>query len=233
MRRHIYKIFSSTISSNFRYQTFVPVFRYPGGKIVVLDDVLSSHEQKISPTTSLVWSSNGMEPLFSFKSDVLGFETEVCQGCRGYETYIKKQVKKQHIQKARADEETVAEEDQETPVPRAFFVKTFCTQFFFRNWGWHQQSPLLQVKETLCTKILFFQQLQGGHLWIQMSFCSARDTTEQFRDEILESLLSGLFFTRRTKILSRPNGFMLYDKLGVDFFTLPNCYIQLWKVGYD
>ena len=32
------------------------------------------------------------------------------------------------------------------------------------------------------------------------------------------------FFTRRMKLLSRPDGFMLYGKLGIDFFSLLNCY---------
>ena len=42
---------------------------------------------------------------------------------------------------------------------------------------------------------------------------------EEFPDEIMEAPLSEPFFTRRTKMLSRPDGFMLYDKLGVDFFS--------------
>ena len=31
--------------------------------------------------------------------------------------------------------------------------------------------------------------------------------------------LPGPFFTRRMKLLSKPDGFMLYDKSGVDFFS--------------
>ena len=42
---------------------------------------------------------------------------------------------------------------------------------------------------------------------------------EEFRDEIIETPLSESFFTRRMKMLSRPDGFMLYGKLGVDFFA--------------
>ena len=34
-------------------------------------------------------------------------------------------------------------------------------------------------------------------------------------------------FTRRMKLLSRPDGFMLYDKLGIDFFSTLNCSIQI------
>ena len=42
---------------------------------------------------------------------------------------------------------------------------------------------------------------------------------EEFPDEIMEALLSEHFSTRRMKMLNRPNGFMLYGKLRVDFFS--------------
>ena len=42
---------------------------------------------------------------------------------------------------------------------------------------------------------------------------------EEFSDETMEAALSEPFFTRRMKKLSRPNGFLLYGKLGVDFFS--------------
>ena len=41
------------MSSNFQYQHFVAVSGNLGGKVPVVDDVLSSHEQKIYPITSL------------------------------------------------------------------------------------------------------------------------------------------------------------------------------------
>ena len=55
---------------------------------------------------------------------------------------------------------------------------------------------------------------------------------EEFRDEIMEAPLSEPFFTRRMKLLSRPDGFMLYGKLGIDFFSTsellyPNMKIKL------
>ena len=53
------------MSSNFRYQPFVAVSGSLRGKIPVVDDVLSSHEQEIYPTTSL--DENCME--FEFQTD--------------------------------------------------------------------------------------------------------------------------------------------------------------------
>ena len=42
---------------------------------------------------------------------------------------------------------------------------------------------------------------------------------EELLDEILEAPLSEPFFTTRMKMLSRPDVFMLYGKLGVEFFS--------------
>ena len=42
-----------------------------------------------------------------------------------------------------------------------------------------------------------------------------------------ENLDEGPFFTRRRKLYSRPDGFMLYGKLGIDFSQIGNYYIQI------
>ena len=41
------------MSSNFRYQLFVAVFGNIGGKVCIVEDVLSSLEKEIYPTNSL------------------------------------------------------------------------------------------------------------------------------------------------------------------------------------
>ncbi len=58
---------------------------------------------------------------------------------------------------------------------------------------------------------------------------------EEFPDEIMEAPLSEPFFTRKRKMLSRPDGFMLYGKLGFDFFSTseflyPNMKIRLRRI---
>ena len=55
---------------------------------------------------------------------------------------------------------------------------------------------------------------------------------EDFPDEIMEAPLFEPFFTRRLKMVSRSDGFMLYGKLGVNFFSTsewlyPNMKIRL------
>ena len=53
------------MSSNFRYQFFVAVSGDLGRKVPLVDDVLSSHEQEICPTTSI--DENCIE--FEFRTD--------------------------------------------------------------------------------------------------------------------------------------------------------------------
>ena len=51
-KKQFYKHFSTIMSSNFRYHTFVEVSGNLRGKVPVVEDVLLSHEKEISPTTS-------------------------------------------------------------------------------------------------------------------------------------------------------------------------------------
>ena len=121
------------MSSNFRYQTFVVVSGNLGGKVPVVDDVLSSHEQEISPTTSL--DENCIE--FEFQTDrnyyvdlrqkYLAFKLKLVRG-RGYETYNTKEVKKEHKEETKAEEEETAEE--EAPVPLVTHVNKILHSIF-------------------------------------------------------------------------------------------------------
>ena len=121
------------MSSNFRYQTFVTVSGNLGGKVPVVDDVLSSHEQKNDPTTSL--DENCIE--FEFQTDrnyyvdlrqtYLALKLKFVKGC-GYETYKTKEVKKEHQEEAKSEEEGTAEEDD--PVPLVTHVNNILHSIF-------------------------------------------------------------------------------------------------------
>ena len=56
---------------------------------------------------------------------------------------------------------------------------------------------------------------------------------EEFPDENMEASLSDSFFTRRMKMLSTPDGFIMYGKLGVDFFSTSELLYPKLKSGYD
>ena len=121
------------MSSNFRFQHFVAVSGNLRGKFLVVDDVLSSHEQEIYPTTSL--DENCIE--FEFQTDrnycvdlrqtYMAVTLKLVKG-RGYENYNTKEVKKEHKEEAKADEEETAEEDD--PVPFVTHVNNILHSIF-------------------------------------------------------------------------------------------------------
>ena len=103
-----------------------------GGKVRVVDVVLSSHEQEIYPTTSV--EMNCIE--FDFQTDLkyyvdlrqtnLALKLKLVRG-RCYETYKNKEVKKEHKEKAKTDEE---ETKEEAPVPLVTHVNNILHSIF-------------------------------------------------------------------------------------------------------
>ena len=131
--RHFYKHISLIMSSNFWYQPFVAVSANLGGKVPVVDDVLWSHEQGIYPTTSL--DENCIE--FAFQTDrnyyvdlrqtYLALKLKLVRD-RGYQTYNTNEVKKEHKEDVKAEEEETAEED--APVPLVTHVNNTLHSIF-------------------------------------------------------------------------------------------------------
>ena len=93
-----------------------------GGKVPVIDYVLSSHVQEIYPTTSL--NENCIEIEFQtdrnyyadLRQTYSALKLKLVRG-RGYRTHNSKKVKKEHTKETKADEEVTVEEEQEAPVP--------------------------------------------------------------------------------------------------------------------
>ena len=64
-----------------------------------------------------------------------------------------------------------------------------------------------------------------------MEFCNATGTImKTFLKEFMEAPVPEPFFARRMKMLSRPDGFMLYGKLGVDFFSTSEFFFPSMKI---
>ena len=94
-----------------------------GGKVPIVDDVLSSHEQGIYPTTSL--HENCVE--FEFQTDrnycvdlrqsFLALKLKFVKG-RGYDTYASKEKKKEHEDESVVFTETGDDDDEEEEVAR-------------------------------------------------------------------------------------------------------------------
>ena len=86
---------------NFRYQPFVAVSGNPGVNVPVVDDVLSSHEQEIYPTTSLDENSIAFEfqtdrnVYVDLRQTCLALKIKPTKG-RGFDTYKTTEKKKDH-----------------------------------------------------------------------------------------------------------------------------------------
>ena len=85
----------------FRYQPFVAVSGNLGGKVPIVDDVVSLHEQEFCPHISL--DENCIEFEFQtdrnsyvdFRQSFLALKLELVKG-RGYDTYESKEKEKEH-----------------------------------------------------------------------------------------------------------------------------------------
>ena len=126
-------------NNNFRYQPFVAVSGNLGGKVPIVDDVLSSHEQEqeIYPTTSL--DENCIE--FEFQTDrkyyldlrqpFLALKLKFVKG-RGYDTYESKEKKKEHKDESVVFTETGTDDsdDEGEEIPRVTYVNNIMRSIF-------------------------------------------------------------------------------------------------------
>ena len=193
-----------------------------GGKVPVTDDVLSSHEQEIYPTTSLDenWIKFEVQMDRTYYVDLrqtyLAWKLRLVRGC-GYETYNTKEVKKEHKEEVKAEEEETAEED--APVPLVTHVNNILhsifsnVEMYINNQQTYNSNGLYKHKSYNSNNFKGAISEYKGVL-----HCEGFDS-EEFPDEIIEAPLPEPFSTRRMKMLSRPEGFMLYGKLGNDFFS--------------
>ena len=122
-------------NNNFRYQPFVAVSGNLGGKVPIVDDVLSSHEHEMYPTTSL--DENCIE--FDIQTDrnyyvdlrqsFLALKLKFVKG-RGYDTYESKEGKKEHKDESVVFTEIGTDDDEEEEVARVTYVNNKMHSFF-------------------------------------------------------------------------------------------------------
>ena len=146
---------------------------------------------------------------------------------RGYEIYNTKELKNEHKDEAKAEEEETVEE---APVPLVTHVHKILQSIFsnvdvyINNQQIYNSDGLYAHKSYLSNNFKRSISEYKGVL-----HCEGYDY-EELPDEILETPLSEPFFTRRMKILSRPDGFIMYGKLRVDFFSTSELLYPIMKV---
>ena len=208
----------------------------PGKKVAVVDDMLSSHELEIYPTTSL--DEDSIE--FEFQADrnvcaVLrqsnfALKNKLVKG-RGFDTYKTTEKKKEH-KKGTAFTETVddvvefVEEDE--GVPHITHVNNILpsifsnAEWYITNHQIYKSKGLYVLKSHISNNFKSTFSNYNGVL-----HCEVYD----YYEEDPENLLEGPFLTRRVNWYSRPDGFMLYGKLDIDFLSTSDLLYPNMEVG--
>ena len=221
-------------NNNFRYQPFVAVSGNPGGRVPIVDNVLSSHQQEVYPTTSL--DENCIE--FEIQTDwnyyvdlrqsFLALKLKFVKG-RDYDTYESKEKKKEHKKESVVLTETG--DDEEEKIARVTYVNNIMHSIFSNVEVNINNQQIYNSNGLYAHKSYFSNNFKAAiSEYKGVLHCEGYDY-EQDPEDINKPLLDP-FFRRRMKLLSRPDGFMLYGKLGIDFFSTyelfcPNTKIRL------
>ena len=205
-------------------------------KVLVVDNVLSSHEQEYYPTMSL--AENSIE--FDLQTDrnvyvdlrqtYLALKTKPVKG-RGFDSY-KTTEKRKENQEVAVFAETIDDDveyiEEDEGVPHITNVNTFLHSV--------SSNTELYINKH---QIYSFNVLDAHKSHISNNF---KSTLSDYKgilncetcdyEEDPENLVGGPFFTRRMNMYSRPDGFMLYGKLGIEFVTTlellyPNMKIRI------
>ena len=224
-------------NNNFRYQPFVAVSGNLGGKVPIVDDMLSSHEQENYPTTSL--DEYCIE--FQFQTDgnyyvdlrqsFLALKLKFVKG-RGYDTYESKEKKKEHKDESVVFTETGTDDsDEEEEVARVTYINNIMHSIFSNVEVYINNQQIYNFNGLYAHKLYNSNNFKAAISdYKGVLHCEVYDYEQDPED--ISYPLPDPFFTRRMKLLSRPDGFMLYGKLGIDFFSTsellyPNMKIRL------
>ena len=147
---------------------------------------------------------------------------------RGYETYKTKEVKKEHKEQAKAEEEETGE--KEAPVALVTHVNNILHSIFSIVEVYINNQQVYNFNGLNAHKFYISNNFKGAiSEYKGVLYCEVYDF-EELPDEIIEAPMSEPFFTRRMKMLSRPDGFMLYSKLGVDFSSTSELLYSKMKI---
>ena len=117
------------------------------------------------------------------------------------------------------DEEETAEEEREALVTH---VQNILHSIFSNVEVYINNQKIYNSNGLYANKSYISKNFRGAKsVYKGVLHCEGYDY-EEFTDKNLELLLSEPFFTRRMKMLSRDDSFMLYGILGVDLFSTSN-----------
>ena len=222
-------------NNNFRYQPFVAVSRNRGGKVPNVDYFLSLHEEGNYPTTSFDKNCIEFEVqthrnyYVDLRKSFLALKLKFVK-VRGYDTYESKEKKLKHKDESVVFTETRTEDEEEQEeVARVTYVINIMHSLFsngevyFNSQQINNSNGLYAHKSYISINFRAAISEYKGVL-----HCEGYDYEQDPED--ISNPLTDPFFTRRMKLLSRPDGFMLYGKLGIDFFSTSELLYQDMKI---
>ena len=147
----------------------------------------------------------------------LALKLKIVKG-RGYDTYESKEKKKEHKDESVVFTETGTDDEEQEEVARVTYVNNILQSVFsnvgvyINNQQTYNSNGLYAHKSYISNNFKAAISEYEGVL-----HCEGYDYEQDPED--INKPLPDPFFTRRMKLLSRPDGIMLYGKLGIDFFS--------------
>ena len=200
----------------------------------IVDDVLSLHEHKIYTTTLI--DENCIEFEFqmdrncyvNLKQPFLALKLKFVKG-RGYDTYENREKKKEHKDESVVFTETRTDDEEE--VARVTYVNDTMHSIFSYVKVYINKHQIYNSDGLYAHKSYISNNFKAAISdYKGVLHCEGYDYEQDPED--IANPLPDPFFTRRMKLLSRPDGFMMYGILGIDFFSTsellyPNMKIRL------
>ena len=158
----------SIMSSNFWNQPFVSVslksYSPKSWQCLVVSRTRNLFHNLTRWQLHRVWFSNGWELLRSFETDVLGFQTEICQRF-WLRNLQNEKIEKERKEEAKALEETVApkKKEQEAPISLITYVINILHSIFSAVEVYINKQKLYNPNG-LYALVLHFRQFQWGYL---------------------------------------------------------------------
>ena len=149
---------------------------------------------------------------------------------RGYDAYESREKKKEHKDESVVFTET-GSDDEEEEVARVTYVNNILHSIFSNVEVYINNQQIYNSNGLYAHKSYISNNFKGAITEYKgVLHCEGYDYEQDPED--ISNPQPDPFFTRRMKLLSRPNGFMLYGKLGIDFFSTsellyPNTKIRL------
>ena len=148
---------------------------------------------------------------------------------RGYDTYESKEKKKEHKDGSVDFTETGDDEEEEQEEVRVNYVNNILHSIFSNVELYINNQQIYSSNGLYAHKSYISKNFKAAISYYKgVLHCEGYDYEQDPED--IDNPLPDPFFTTRMKLLSRPDGFMFYGKLGIDFFSTSELFYPIMKI---